>query len=81
MRDLSVRTTHGSRDIAAALRPASRSGYWSLWAADSADAPFAWSPSGIRIARALESEISTHEAARRFPQHAEALRSRPDSSD
>lgn len=49
------------------LKPASRSGYWNLWPA--------------RGGNAVRTMIPKHEAAVLFPEHADAILGRPDSSD
>lgn len=63
--------SHGLRtetvDVAAELAPASQSGYWNVWP----------TPRG----NALATMIPRERAARMFPEHAEAILSRPDSSD
>lgn len=56
-----------TRELAAVLRPGSRSGTWNVWP----------TPRG----NALETRITADRAARRWPEHADAILSRPDSTD
>lgn len=53
------------------LKPASRSGYWNLWRA----------VDGTPVGNAVRTMIPAHEAASIWPEHADYINGRPDSSD
>lgn len=63
--------------VPAYIRRAARSGYYTLWAAYSADADLL----DGSIPLALESNLSASDVIRRYPSAADAIRTIPDSTD
>lgn len=73
------------RPVAAILKRAHRSGYWSVWAVHRDDARQRpsrdWRGRVVQTTEALETNLTSAQAARRFPAHAAAILGRPDSTD
>jgi hypothetical protein len=72
----------GPNLVNATLRRGSVPGTWGIWPDNPTDSPrVAWSPSGLRIACALESNLSAREVANLYPDHADVILGVRDSSD
>lgn len=69
--------TRRRESVPAYLRAASRSGYFTLWAAYSADADLV----DGSIPLALEANLDAPDVIRRYPDLADVIRTIPDSSD